>query len=205
MTDLIQDIADYYTGKLEQYGVTPRGVDWNGEDGQRLRFAQLARLLPDADFSLNDLGCGYGALCSFLAQTHDGMRYTGYDVSPAMVAAARAALPASSARVIQAGTPTERADFTVASGIFNVRMSRDAVEWQDYILTTIKAIDAASDRGFAFNCLTSYSDPDRMRPDLHYADPLALFDHCKRHYSRDVALLHDYGLWEFTILVRKAL
>ena len=42
-----------------------------------------------------------------------------------------------------------------------------------------------------------------MRPDLHYADPLALFDRCKRRYARDVALLHDYGLWEFTLLVRK--
>jgi len=30
-----------------------------------------------------------------------------------------------------------------------------------------------------------------------------LFDYCKRTYSRDVALLHDYGLYEFTILVRK--
>ena len=50
--------------------------------------------------------------------------------------------------------------------------------------------------------LTSYSDPDRMRPDLYYGDPCRLFDHCKRRYSRHVALLHDYGLYEFTILVR---
>jgi len=43
-----------------------------------------------------------------------------------------------------------------------------------------------------------------MRPDLHYADPCVLFDRCKRRHSPRVALLHDYGLWEFTILVRKA-
>jgi hypothetical protein len=42
-----------------------------------------------------------------------------------------------------------------------------------------------------------------MRPDLYYADPRAIFDHCKRTFSRWVALLHDYGLYEFTILVRK--
>ena len=59
-----------------------------------------------------------------------------------------------------------------------------------------------SRRGFAFNLLTSYSDVDRRRPDLYYADPLAYFDHCKRTFSRNVALLHDYGEWEFTILVR---
>ncbi|REM56201.1 class I SAM-dependent methyltransferase, partial [Mycobacterium tuberculosis] len=50
----------------------------------------------------------------------------------------------------------------------------------------------------------SYSDASKMRDDLYYADPCALFDLCKRRYSKSVALLHDYGLYEFTILVRKA-
>jgi hypothetical protein len=53
--------------------------------------------------------------------------------------------------------------------------------------------------------LTSYSDPDRMRPDLYYANPGEIFDQCKQRYSPQVALLHDYGLWEFTVLVRKDL
>jgi hypothetical protein len=44
-----------------------------------------------------------------------------------------------------------------------------------------------------------------MRPDLYYGDPAFFFDHCKTHYARDVALLHDYGLYEFTLLVRKEL
>ena len=44
---------------------------------------------------------------------------------------------------------------------------------------------------------------ERMLADLYYADPCALFDHCKTKYSRNVALLHDYGLYEFTLIVRK--
>jgi hypothetical protein len=42
-----------------------------------------------------------------------------------------------------------------------------------------------------------------MRADLFYADPCVYFDLCKRRYSRQVALLHDYGLYEFTLIVRK--
>ena len=42
-----------------------------------------------------------------------------------------------------------------------------------------------------------------MRGHLYYADPASVFDLCMRRYSRHVALLHDYGLYEFTILVRK--
>jgi hypothetical protein len=44
-----------------------------------------------------------------------------------------------------------------------------------------------------------------MQKHLYYADPCAIFDLCKRRYSRNVALLHDYGLYEFTIVVRKDL
>ena len=64
-------------------------------------------------------------------------------------------------------------------------------------------IDRLGNRGFAFNMLTSYSDPDRMRSDLFYGDPRHFFDHAKRTFSKQVALLHDYGLYEFTILVRR--
>ncbi len=54
----------------------------------------------------------------------------------------------------------------------------------------------------AFNALTTYSDPEKQRSELYYADPLQLFDYCKRNLSRDVALLHDYELFDFTIVVR---
>ena len=68
---------------------------------------------------------------------------------------------------------------------------------------TLNELDRTSRLGFAFNCLTSYSDADKKRDYLYYADPCKLFDLCKRRYSKQVALLHDYGLYEFTILVRK--
>jgi hypothetical protein len=57
--------------------------------------------------------------------------------------------------------------------------------------------------GIAFNLLTSYSDPDRMRSTLHYGSPSRYFDFVATHCSRRVSLLHDYGLFEFTILVRR--
>jgi hypothetical protein len=69
-------------------------------------------------------------------------------------------------------------------------------------LHTLAAIARLSRRGFAFNMLTRHADPERMRADLHYADPGAVLDHVIRSHSRHVALLHDYGLHEFTVLVR---
>jgi hypothetical protein len=95
------------------------------------------------------------------------------------------------------------ADYVVASGLFNLRLDVDEQSWRAYILDTLRSLDRLGRRGFAFNMLTSYSDPERMRGDLYYGDPCFFFDHCKRTFSRDVALLHDYGLYEFTLRVRK--
>jgi hypothetical protein len=95
-----------------------------------------------------------------------------------------------------------RSDYTVASGIFNVKLTTPDDTWQEYVLDTLRTMARLSAKGFAFNMLTSYSDPDKMRDDLFYGDPRFFFDYCKREYARNVALLHDYGLYEFTMIVR---
>jgi cyclopropane fatty-acyl-phospholipid synthase-like methyltransferase len=154
--------------------------------------------------SLCDLGCGYGALSEYLKQNAPLISYHGVDISHEMIDAARkSSTTLPSAQFSVRATPPGNFDYTVASGIFNVRGKRSDAEWKEYIETTITEMNKASARGIAFNCLTKYSDHDRMVQHLYYADPCAFFDFCKRNFSRNVALLHDYELYEFTILVRK--
>lgn len=203
---LLKEVADYYGGKLLQHGETAKGVDWNGESSQHARFEELCRLINGAaTFSVNDLGCGYGAMKDFLRQRYGDMfNYCGIDVSAEMIAAAQRRHDGDArARFVCMGAPDQTADFGIASGIFNVRQQRPDAEWREYIENTLDELDRTSLRGFAFNCLTSYSDEEKKRSHLFYADPLYFFDLCKRRYSRNVALLHDYELYEFTILVKK--
>lgn len=203
--DLLKRVATYYSDKLAEHGESPQGVDWNGAESQAIRFKQLSGIIKQKHkFSINDLGCGYGALYEYLRPHHSDFHYHGYDVSPDMVNAAHKRFegnPNTSFSVTN--EPTQLADYGIASGIFNVRMGYSDSQWIEYMKKTLDILDKTSRRGFSFNCLTSYSDSDKMRDYLYYADGCALFDHCKRHYARNVALLHDYGLFEFTILVRK--
>jgi SAM-dependent methyltransferase len=203
---LVDAVRAYYEGRLGEHGLTPQGVDWRDEASQRLRFRQLCRLFEGQPLaSLLDYGCGYGALVPFLrANGHRG-QYVGVDVSPVMVEAARTTTSDTSARFEVLVDFDGGGDFVVSSGLFNVRLDFPLSVWEDYVFQTIGELARRAGQGFAFNCLTSYSDPDRMRPDLYYADPSRMFDYCKRNYSQNVALLHDYGLYEFTILVRKHL
>jgi SAM-dependent methyltransferase len=205
-TDILDGVARYYSDKLAEHGETPRGVDWNGEEAQTTRFKQLCMVVDGQAemFSVNDLGCGYGALLDYLLPRYSLASYLGVDVAEEMVRAACTRHQARvNARFLVGDKPNTTATYGIASGIFNVRLGCNDAEWFDYVRGALEALNETSERGFAFNCLTSYSDEDKKRNYLYYADPCQMFDLCKRRFSRQVALLHDYGLYEFTILVRK--
>lgn len=204
-TELLDEVASYYSEKLALHGETPNGVDWNGEQGQALRFEQLCKVINGTQtFSISDLGCGYGALVDYLEDSSLSFSYLGVDVSDEMIRVAKERYKDSPrTRFISASEPDVVMDYCIASGIFNVRLGRTNEEWLTYLEYTLDVLDRTSRLGFSFNCLTSYSDEEKKRDDLYYADPCFLFDLCKRRYSRQVSLLHDYGLYEFTILVRK--
>jgi predicted TPR repeat methyltransferase len=205
-TGLLTEVANYYTEKIIEHGATPKGVDWNGQESQVIRFEQLCKVIDPkmAAFSINDLGCGYGALLDYLRGKQSVCTYQGVDISNEMIIAAEERhIAYDKARFVTSVEPDRIADFGVASGIFNVRLGRTDIEWFDYLQSTLDILDRTSALGFSFNCLTSYSDEEKKRDYLYYANPCQLFDLCKRRYSHSVALLHDYGLYEFTILIRK--
>ena len=203
---LLQNVEKYYADKVATHGCTARGADWKSEDSQRMRFEQLLRLIrPAGSFTINDYGCGYGALADYLRSGNFSFQYRGFDISEEMIARARRAHEGKTrCEFFSEKSLLSPADYSVASGIFNVKLDTPEPEWREYVLETLGEFKELSRKAFAFNALTSYSDPEFMRPDLYYANPLELFDYCRKNLSRKVALLHDYPLYEFTIVVQTA-
>lgn len=201
---LLDNVDQYYSTKLALHGTTPAGVDWNGSDSQLLRFKILTKLIALEKFSINDIGCGYGALLDYLISHYHEFEYRGNDISRNMISVANSIYKSTEfASFEHSINPCRPANYCLASGIFNVKLNAPDKDWEEHTLKTLDMMHEASTHGFAFNCLTSYSDPEKKVDSLHYFDPLPLFDHCKRRYSRNISLLHDYNLYEFTILVDK--
>jgi SAM-dependent methyltransferase len=201
---LLANVREYYEASLAQFGRTAKGVDWNSEGSQYQRFSELIRLLDvDQPFSVLDFGCGYAALRTYLISRGLQFDYTGFDISPEMTrAAAIEHESGSSCRFINDLSDASKADYVVASGLFNVRLAANDTEWESYTYSTLDRCMSLASKACAFNMLTAYSDPEFMRDYLHYADPGLIFDVCKRRFSPHVSLLHDYPLYEFTVVVR---
>ena len=129
------------------------------------------------------------------------MTYIGFDVSERDGRGRRLPRPSPSNA---AGSPRARPHCSRRTTCLRAAVQREAGhapgEWRLYIEETLRTMASLARRGLAFNALTVYSDPDRRRPDLYYADPLG---RCSISASAPspsvVALLHDYPLYEFTI------
>ena len=113
-----------------------------------------------------------------------------------------ASLPAC--RVTARRQDLQPADYAVASGVFNVKQDASDEAWRAYIWETVADLAALGTRGFAFNALTAYSDADKRSARSVLRRPArGRSITASARYSRFVTLLHDYPLYEFTIIVRR--
>src|SRR5262245_41863688 len=149
---ILRFVEDYYTGKAVEHGATARGVDWKDEASQELRFAQFDYLWRDErKFSLNDIGCGYGATFDYLQARGFDVQYCGVDVSAAQLDLARAKHPATANVTWHEGSEApSKLDYTVASGILNVKGETPVDEWRAYVFEQIDAMARSCTKGFAF-------------------------------------------------------
>ncbi|MGJ4904311.1 class I SAM-dependent methyltransferase [Bradyrhizobium sp. HKCCYLRH2060] len=208
---LIQaDVDAYYSACVARHGATPRGVDWSCEATQGLRFVQLMKLCDvSAPFSLNDIGCGYGALVPFLESRFASCEidYLGIDLSRAMISRARRRFAAPLRRFVVASESPRIADYSVASGIMNVNVgySRDA--WEGYIKAMLQRMFATSRRGFAVNFMRAAADEeqdgDPAKARLYRTTPDVWATHCEQEFAAAVEVIGNYGMKEFTLLVRR--
>jgi SAM-dependent methyltransferase len=200
-------IRRYYTQKLACYGATPLGVDWSCVPAQHLRFVQLMKLCSgETTFSLNDLGCGYGALLQYMAGRHADVEidYLGIDLSPAMVRQARRLWRGRERTRFVVGHVSPRiADYGIASGIFNVKEDQPFARWERFVAETLDGMAAAARRGFAVNFKSPLGPLREHDEPVYRCAPQNWIGYCERELGLQISLVEDYGLREYTLLARK--
>ena len=147
-----------------------------------------------------DFGCGYGDYLTYLRGAGHRGHYTGYDLVPEMIAAARKMHGTETCDWRVGHAIEEPADFVVASGIFNVKGDVPHDEWAAYMQRTVDEMAKAARKGIGFNVLSSVVAPERRRADLFFADPAEWLTYTMRRFGRRVCILQDSGLFEFTLI-----
>ena len=201
-------IAALYTLRLRECGASARGVYWKNEEGQQLRFEVLLGVVDLKDdvggISINDLGCGYGAFFSFLADRPlmQGSQYVGYDISEEMVLEAARRIKDPRARFSHSLIATRAADYSFVSGTYNMKLDERDRDWSAYVEENLKQLWSVTKKGLAFNML-DVRTKNRKESDLYYADWQVFRDFCVHELSPHVTVMREYPLDEWTIYVHR--
>ena len=205
--ETFEKVASLYDKNFKETGFNSTSVGWPTSESHKLRFDKLTSVIDQSEshFSINDFGCGYGALLQYLFsyKNFKVSEFNGYDISKEMLKGAKKNLDEYEVEVnlFNDKSISTKADYTFVSGTYNVRCNETNEAWKKHIHNSLENINDYSKKGFSFNLLSKYVD--WKKDDLFYGDPLYWFDHCKKHYSKHVSLLHDYPLFEWTIIVKK--
>jgi cyclopropane fatty-acyl-phospholipid synthase-like methyltransferase len=199
-------VTIYYLDKFNEFGDTPKGADWNSQESQCLRFQRLFKQIDISKInSILDVGCGTACLLNFLQnELNYKHQYTGIDFVPEVINEAKHKFkkyPNVELIIGDISDLTTIYDFTVASGIFNVKQSIEENIWTDFIEKTLNEMFLKSKYGFSFNFISTYVDFTVDK--LFYCNPMYIFEFCKKYFSKYVTIDHSYPLHEFTITVLK--
>jgi SAM-dependent methyltransferase len=205
--EILSPVINSYDCSINKYGPTHRAVAWKDKERQQRRFQIFVGLLSydmDRDnISINDLGCGYGAMFDTfkeLPQFKDGT-YFGYDISEAMVKAARGNVSDARALFVKSHYATEKADYSFVSGTYNMKMAANEDEWREYVKESLIQLWSKTRISLGFNMLNAVS-PLRLRT-LYYADPTYFIQFCEKYLSDKVRMVDLLHPEEFVILIRK--
>lgn len=192
--DVFSAIGSYYDRLVDRFGHDPRACDYGRPESQHTKFRVLSAVMPLADRSVLDVGCGFADFADFLRQEHGGLVYRGIDLSAAMIARARMLHPDLDLRQASVlDLPAEAgADVVFANGIFYL-LGDGAPELMQRIITKMFTL---ARHAVAFNALSTWApDPEASE---FYADPLETVQFC-RTLSPWVTLRQDYHHRDFTV------
>tara|TARA_B110000259_G_scaffold188065_1_gene244751 strand:+ start:4948 stop:5571 length:624 start_codon:yes stop_codon:yes gene_type:complete len=206
MNELIQ----YYESLFEVHGgESGKSVQAASTKQQNQRFQILFEMANDMN-SVLDVGCGLGHMLKFMQSfnSYSGqINYHGVDFIPSFVDYCQKNLSSDLANFQKLDLNNEvlpdTQDYCLLSGVFNNVMPNN----DEFMKSTLKKMFNASNKGIAFNALSTYVD--YQDKDLYYSNPVEIFDFCKTELSNKVILRHEYQTkpnvipFEYTVYVYK--
>ena len=173
-------IRSAYTRRFREKGAHAEGVFWASRLSQQARFDQVLRDMKAEhgadDFSLADVGCGYGALFDYIRRTEAWRQidYYGVDINKDMLAYCRREHSANKHRFSHGRAPDRQVDFAVFVGTFNLCHTDDYALWEHYILRQLRFSWAKVKTAMVLN-ITSQPEA-RINNNIFYVQPEAFAD-----------------------------
>jgi len=202
----------HYEDLLKKHGDHYLALDWKSPESQKLRFNVLADIFEmtgkNSNFSVLDVGCGFGDLYGYLKQANFKFSYAGYDITPGVLNVARRKYPEArfEVRDLLTDPNPERFDFVFCCGALNISFEERALHLE-FVRDLLLRMFELCKIGVAANFLSSqaiYHLPEEgfRQPQYFYAKPEEIIGFAKGMTSRFI-MRHEYHPGDFTVYLLK--
>jgi len=183
--------TQFYKRVIKKYGISARGVHWNCEESQYLRFEVLTQFIENEinDCVIVDAGCGFGEYYNYLYDNDlKPKEYIGIDCEEEMINQASKRFLNTKfiiKNILEDKLP--KADYYICSGAMNILNEKE-------VLAFIKNSYKTSKKGFIFNFLKEDS--------LSNVSSKTVLAFCKSICS-NIKIKDNYLKNDITIFLRK--
>jgi SAM-dependent methyltransferase len=202
-------LKNHYENTFRTHGASSAGVDWGDEESKaNLRYKKMLALLPDdyltREYTLLDVGCGYGGLLQYAHREGIKVQYTGIDLASNMISWAKKNMHNGEfieGDFIEYNFDGRKFDLIVCNGILTQKLEASFSDMDKLAKNLIKKMFFLCDKGIAFNIMSTYVN--FFSPNLYYKHPSEMLVYCLAEISQKVRLDHSYGLYEYTLYLYK--
>ena len=201
-----------YQKRFKKYGDDPRAFQCASKKAAEVRYREL---VADLDFNgprprgplarkgktVLDVGCGFGDIIPFIQKKAGKFDYTGVDIVPEFIEAARKKYPKQKfvLRDYYGEPMKDSFDIILSSGTLNANI-KNAIDYRE---RAIKTMFNHAKEVFAFNMAGGFPQPKNKKTNrVYYANLLEIYEYCLSLSSR-LILRNHYRSNDFTIVIFK--
>jgi SAM-dependent methyltransferase len=197
----------HYERRLAEHGPTAKGMDWPNAQDLEKRFTVLTDVIDLNQTSrLLDLGCGVGLLIDHLEQRQliNKFIYLGVDISPKMILAGKelhSSFQFEVRDVLQRPYNENQFDYIIMNGLLTEKQEMTQAQMLDFAKQIIMTSYRSCSKGISFNVMSSHVD--WKRDDLFHWELDDIVSFLIKNCSRKIRIMMDYGLYEYTVHLKK--
>lgn len=200
-----KDLEKYknrYNRNYDKFGLDSKSLGWGGgRDRQFKRYEGMLRNISKLeDFSIIDVGCGFGDLYDFLEKNgYDVISYLGIDINDNFIEECKNKYSNSIQFIESDSIPKENsADIVFACGIFNAKI--DEQDNYDYIKESLESFLTSANKYVIVDFLSPFVD---YKQELSFHPDLDLLIPIIKELGYPFEVIFNYLPYEFSIKINK--
>ena len=189
-------VAQKYNKRFTRLGAVPEASLWFSKERQLTRFKLIADIVeqkrPVSNFSIHDIGCGYGPFLPYLVHRfpNKDFTYTGFEIAEKPLNYCRKTYQASNVFFKLGNLPNKLSDFNVMSGTYNYAPVLSPKVWQDYLFKNLTQIWNYSRLGIIFNISVAEA-PKITTQNISYFSQGNVMKFCQNKLGKTTLIFSD--------------